>query len=293
VQNGDVEGWVWGEGNPGGGGAEPPEITFDEICVPSTDTPTSTATPTNTPTPTETPSPSPTNTPAATNTPTAVPTPKIQNFSASRTSIRVGESVQLSWDLEGAEAVYLHYNGVEEPVVAPGSKTVAPDGTIVYTLVARNGDSRAEMELTITVDPAAPVATPTHTASPTHAEGATSIPLASATPVIETSMSTDEQEIRAIEADRSLEATSTATAVPTPILKPATSVAVVAPTVRKNRLPEPKPYVNRQENVESSGSTPRTLFFYSGVGLILVLFIAVPVALFSIGGVAWWVSKRK
>jgi hypothetical protein len=297
VQNGDVEGWVWGEGNPSGGGTEPPDVLFDEICLPATHTPTSTVTPTDMPTPTETPSPYPTNTPAATGTPTPVPTPEIHNFSASQTSIRSGDSVQLSWNLEGAEAVYLQYNGVEEPVVAPGSKTVAPDVTTVYTLVARNGDSQAEVELTITVESAVLVATPTHTAAAMQAEDATSISLPSATPMAEVpSISTDQQEIESVaEVDESQEVISTATAVSTSTLEPATSVAVViTPTTQQNHpLPEPKPYISRQDNVESSGSTSKSLFFYGGVGLILVLFMVVPIVLFSIGGAAWWMSKRK
>lgn len=298
VQNGDVEGWIWGEGNPSGGGAEPPEITFDEICVSlPTATPTSTATPTDIPlaTLTLTATPPPTNTPAATDTPTPAPTPNIHNFSASQTSIYTGESVQLSWDLDGAEAVYLQYNGIEEPVVAPGSKTVAPDVTTVYTLMARNGDSRTKVDLTITVDSMAPVATPA--TSPVQEKETSLVPLPSATPMTEIPfVSADEQEIPlAAETSQFQEAVPSATAVPLPTLIPATSVAVVTvPTVWQNRpLPEPKPYVNRQSNMENSDSTPGQLFFYSGVGLILILFMIVPVALLSIGGVAWWLGKRK
>ena len=81
VSDGDVEGWAWGTGQ-----ADPPSvITFDEICVPPTETPTNTPIPTSTPTstatptpkrPTETPTsmPMPTFAPTSTSTPTSAPT---------------------------------------------------------------------------------------------------------------------------------------------------------------------------------------------------------------------------
>jgi hypothetical protein len=106
VSDGDVEGWVWGEGTSSEGGEKPPVILFDEICEPlSTDTPTPTHTPTHTPTPTNTPEP--------TDTPKPEPTPIIQHFNADRPTINVGESTTLSWDLANAEAAYLRYVGVE------------------------------------------------------------------------------------------------------------------------------------------------------------------------------------
>ncbi len=70
VRNGDVEGWAWGEGEPGQGAA-PPLIPFEQICPLPTPTPTPTATATATPVPTPTPVP-PTPTPVPP-TPTPVP----------------------------------------------------------------------------------------------------------------------------------------------------------------------------------------------------------------------------
>jgi hypothetical protein len=149
VKDGDVEGWVWGEGVPSGGGEKPPLISFAEICKPlSTDTPTPTNTLTHTPTPTNTPEP--------TDTPKPEPTPTIHHFSADRPAINVGESIILSWSLANADAAYLRYDGVEEGVVSPGSKTVSPTKTTVYTLVARKGRSEAMAELTITMNVAPP-----------------------------------------------------------------------------------------------------------------------------------------
>lgn len=64
VHSGEVEGWAWGEGIPKSGGAQPPVIPFDQICIPPSPTPT------NTPSPTDTPTPIP-----PTATPTATPIP--------------------------------------------------------------------------------------------------------------------------------------------------------------------------------------------------------------------------
>ncbi|NJN94399.1 MAG: hypothetical protein HC875_10055, partial [Anaerolineales bacterium] len=46
VNDGDVEGWIWGEGTPNRGGSPPPVVTFEEICAAKpTDTPTFTPPP--------------------------------------------------------------------------------------------------------------------------------------------------------------------------------------------------------------------------------------------------------
>lgn len=71
VSDGDVEGWAWGTGQAD----SPPDITFNEICVPPTETPTNTPIPTSTPTFTATPTPQrPTETPTSAPTPTSIPT---------------------------------------------------------------------------------------------------------------------------------------------------------------------------------------------------------------------------
>jgi hypothetical protein len=166
VSNGDVEGWLWG-GGTAAGATQPPVILFDEICEPlSTDTPTPTHTPTHTPTSTNTPEP--------TDTPKPEPTPIIHHFNADRPTINVGESITLSWDLANAETAYLRYDGVEEGVVSPGSKTVSPTKTTVYTLIAHQGGSEAIAELTITVNAAPPTSTPT--SQPAHQPADTAPP---------------------------------------------------------------------------------------------------------------------
>jgi hypothetical protein len=166
VSDGDVEGWVWGLGTAGEA-SPPPVIPFEEICTLPTSTPTATASPTREPTST------PTNTPEPTNTPKP---PIIAHFSADRTTINAGESVTLSWDLSGAKAAYLRHEGAEEGVVAPGSKTVSPATTTVYTLIARNDGGETTAEVTITVIPL------TDTPLATDATPATDIPAATEAP---------------------------------------------------------------------------------------------------------------
>lgn len=119
VRHGDVEGWVWGAGQPNEA-PSPPLIPFDQICVPPTATPTPTETLTPIPL-TDTPTPKPT----ATSTPTPLPPPSI-SFALSAAEISQGECAQLTWKVEQAKAVYLDGQGVtgeeSRPVCpAPGA----------------------------------------------------------------------------------------------------------------------------------------------------------------------------
>jgi hypothetical protein len=189
VRDGDVEGWIWGEGSPNSGGDRPPSISFEEICAePPTPTPTPIP-PTDTPSPTPQPTPTsePTSTPEPTETPLPIATPVIHHFTADRSTIKAGESAVLSWDLSDAEAAYLHYDGLEEGVVAPGSKTVSPGSTTTYTLVARNDGGETVSEITITVDASSPVPTsaPAPNLAPTAVPALAAAPPPDAAPVAE------------------------------------------------------------------------------------------------------------
>jgi hypothetical protein len=158
VSDGDVEGWVWGAGSRGNGGSPPPLIPFDQICQPlSTDTPTPTDTPTHTPEP------------QPTNTSTPVPAPIIHYFTAEPPTVDAGERVVLSWNLTNAKAAYLRYNGLEEGVVSPGSKTVSPALTTVYTLVTRNegGETIAEVTIMVNATPLTPTPISLSASNPT------------------------------------------------------------------------------------------------------------------------------
>jgi len=94
--------------------------------------------------------------------PTATPTlalPVIQYFKADRETLNPGEKVTLSWDLSGAREAFLRYDDVTEGVTAPGSKTLSPSKTTVYTLLARGpaGDTTAEVTVKMNAATATPV----------------------------------------------------------------------------------------------------------------------------------------
>lgn len=86
--------------------------------------------------------------------------PVIDRFNAERESITAGQSVLLSWDLSEATEAYLRFDGGEEGVVAPGSKTVYPQKDTVYTLVARNEAGETTATVTVRVSGATPTPAP-------------------------------------------------------------------------------------------------------------------------------------
>lgn len=103
VRHGDVEGWAWGEGTPGGG-VQPPLLSFDQICPASDASPGTgpAASATNTPLPTATalapttPPPSPSSSITAAATPTATSSPTIQPTAASSPSVTPRATPSLS-----------------------------------------------------------------------------------------------------------------------------------------------------------------------------------------------------
>jgi hypothetical protein len=94
--------------------------------------------------------------------------PTIYSFTADRYNINQGESVTLRWDLANAKTAHLRYDGKEEGVVAPGSKTVSPAADTKYTLIARNDAGETTAEITINVGGSAPTAVPVLRAGTTH-----------------------------------------------------------------------------------------------------------------------------
>ncbi|MBN1220930.1 MAG: SH3 domain-containing protein [Anaerolineae bacterium] len=86
--------------------------------------------------------------------------PTIYSFTADRYIIAPGESVTLNWDLANAKTAYLRHNGVEEGVVAPGSKTIAPTSDTTYTLIARNDAGETTAQLSIQVAGPTPTTVP-------------------------------------------------------------------------------------------------------------------------------------
>lgn len=96
------------------------------------------------------PSPSPGSAPTPTETGVATPgsiMPVITYFGCDPCSIEPGGASTLSWQVENAEVVTLDDQGV----VAPGSRTVRPDQTTRYRLVAVNAHGRSEQSLTVEV----------------------------------------------------------------------------------------------------------------------------------------------
>jgi hypothetical protein len=200
VQDGDVEGWVWGQGNfSTSADRQPPALAFSDICAAPTSaatpsmptivmarvaaqqqaTPTTTATATSTPTATQTRPPSTsTFTPAPTFTGTLVPTPTttqtpipqpvIVRFGVDRPTVNYSETVTLAWEVINATAILLRYPGVEETVQASGSKQMLAERSLQFFLIATNsvGEARAEASLTVNPVFSQPTAQTTDTPSP-------------------------------------------------------------------------------------------------------------------------------
>jgi hypothetical protein len=135
----------------------------------------------------------------------------INQFSAQPTEISNGGSATLTWSVEGAESSEID-NGVGQ-VDSRGSRSVRPDRTTTYTLVARAGTSTATASVRVLV---AGTGTPTATPTPTTAP----VPTATPTPG----------------------GTATATATPgTATPTPGTPTATPTPAVSPTATPTPRP----------------------------------------------------
>ena len=97
-----------------------------------------------------------------------LPELKILSFSANTGEIKRGESVTLSWNVQGAQSMEIPLVG---PVTgASGTATVAPDQDTNYVLIATGLDGRQATSLPITVTvsgPAASTPTPVAPVTPT------------------------------------------------------------------------------------------------------------------------------
>jgi hypothetical protein len=117
--------------------------------------------------------------PTPINTPNSCPfTPAIESFTASPTTITVGQSTTLSWGaVIGAESAEID-NGVGG-VSTPGSIVVNPSTTTIYTLTGTCGDKSRSLQVTVNVNPVATaVAAPSAT---TAAATATTAPTSTST----------------------------------------------------------------------------------------------------------------
>jgi hypothetical protein len=107
--------------------------------------------------------------PTPVNTPNSCPfTPAIESFTASPSTITVGQSTTLSWGaVIGAEMAEID-NGVGG-VSTPGSIVVDPPTTTTYTLTGTCGDKTRSIQVTVNVNPAATaVPAPSATTAPTN-----------------------------------------------------------------------------------------------------------------------------
>jgi len=185
VQPGDVEGWMWGQGQAIDAGM-PPALTLAEICQ-ATDTATATipapltTQPTETPAATATPVPTASATPLSTNTATATPAaqtlaslPVIDLFRADRMELAAGKTVTLQWRVVNAASVALYAGGQAAAVDAAGATTLAPPYSVEMRLEASNLSGTVSNVLHLSVD--APTQAPTASTSP--AFPATPIPQA-------------------------------------------------------------------------------------------------------------------
>lgn len=238
IEDGMVDGWAWGTGSINASSeVQPPLTSFAEVCqdalppaLPTaTDTPTPsptptvtpvpTFTPTVTPTPTATPSPTatPTHTPTSTPLATPTPTPLLPTATATATpgsqlavdftllpeSIVAGECATLSWQVVGADAVFLQENDAQAQSVSSSSALrVCPIQDATYTLRVQAASDTQSLAQHLSVLPASPTPTvtsvpptlppvevtavstavPTATPTPSPLPTATLTPLPSATP---------------------------------------------------------------------------------------------------------------
>lgn len=308
VKHGEIQGWVWGKGTIGSSAQKPPDVEFDDVCLPpptNTPSPTPTATPQPTATSTATATPEPTDTPGPTDTPEPEPTPVIHNFSADRQSINAGESVTLRWELSDAEAAYLRYDGNDVGVISPGSQSVAPMTTTVYQLVAENDGGEAIKEITITVNAAPPTATPTN--APVQAQAAAQI-APTATPPLTATPPPTATPADGVEPVAAVVTPLPPTATPLPPsatpLSPETTRPPATPTAGPDAIAvaatpvavETLPPLNRrftadEETTSSEAGGWRALLLYAGVGGAILLFLVGPIILFAVGGIAWWLRQ--
>ena len=92
-----------------------------------------------------------------------VPAPRIISFTANPSTITVGQSSTLTWNVENAETVDISGIGT---VAAQGSQPVSPNTTVTFVITARNRAGVAQANAPITVNPA-PVQPPPTDPAPT------------------------------------------------------------------------------------------------------------------------------
>jgi hypothetical protein len=142
VDEGDVEGWAWGNGEVGGSDVEPPLISFEELCAP--------------------------------------PTPPIVDLYAEPESVVAGRCSTVHWSVENAAVVTLNGEGVrptDSRYVCPQQTQ-----NFELLVFNESGEYSYELTITVTQASPTPRATATPTTAATATRQPTAAPPAAATP---------------------------------------------------------------------------------------------------------------
>ena len=322
VQPGEVQGWLWGEG-ANNTVAPPPLVTFAEICMPPTATPTATATvlptvttaetPTPTPPATATPAPTETATPLPTALPTATPTltwtplplptatvpvavtstgavtslppaPEITVFIIEPATVTAGEAATLYWQVQHGQQIILRAAEGESLVGPVGNLTVQPTQRTTYSLIVRNDRGEVTATVELMVIPAVAQAT---TAAPNQPSATPMPPSTAALPP------------RPIAPAATVITTSTVTPPPsTPSL--AISVAVALPDQTTPTLaPATQPVLRAIPLVTAVRMAPAVtdstqlrlplMPLLGGVAVVLI----VPLVIIALGALLWFMRNNR
>ena len=95
----------------------------------------------------------------AINPPPGRPVPVIRDFRVEPSTITVGQSVVVTWQVSGVEEVSIEPLGDNMP--ASGSVSHTPSDTLLYVLAASNGEQSTHALRQVTVNPIPPTPTPT------------------------------------------------------------------------------------------------------------------------------------
>ncbi len=166
-------------------------------------------------------------------TPTPIPpvcsgVPIISYFTATSTTINAGDSTTLNWGLVG-NADYVEIDNGIGGVATPGSLTVSPATTTIYTMTAYCGfDSQIAQVLITVVPPSTATPTPAPTSTSTPAPTATSTPTPTLTSTPAPTATSTPTPTPTSTSTPTPTATSTPTPTPTSTSTP-TPTATVAP----------------------------------------------------------------
>jgi hypothetical protein len=262
VHSGDVEGWAWGQGSIGSGGAQPPVIPFDQICAPPSP-------PTDTPVPPTATSPPPTDTPLPGPMVTSPPPTPEAWFRLDDNPIPAGICTNVRWDTTYALEVYLD----EERVDLSGSREVCPTAPQEYQLriVGAAGERTETLVLGVAGVAPSPTSTPQLAALSYPSPSPTSHLAANASP--SPSSTSESAAALAPLPSATSEPVTAISASPLPSPTPQRIAAVVS-LPSPTRAAQPTPALSPSSStVESTtdGQRPSTLLLgYTAFNLIMI-----------------------